>query len=68
MVKKIKQDKLASGPSTTGSFATSGSSNVTIESSGLVGDDKNSLFPDFHESKNWSSKTDNVTNEPVDKK
>ena len=68
MKKNNKRDKLASGPSTTGSFGTSGSSNVTIDSSGLVGDEHNSLFPNFHESKNWVSKTDNYVEEPINRK
>jgi len=66
MTKNNKRDKLASGPSTTGSLGISGSSNVTIDSSGLVGDEHNSLFPNFHESKYWSKNTDNVTNKPND--
>lgn len=57
-----KRDKLMSGPSVTGSYGISTSSNITIGSAGTEGDGSHSLFPDFHKSESWRSKT----NLPVD--
>jgi len=55
--KEPKNDKLVTSPSTSGSYGTSTSSNITVESSDIEGDDSDSLIPDFHEDKAWSSKT-----------
>jgi hypothetical protein len=55
--KTNKRDKILTQPSTTGSYGISDSANLTSSSSGTVGDDSSSLFPDFHEKKSWSSKT-----------
>jgi len=52
-----RKDKIMTSPSTTDSLGLSTSSNITIESAGKSGDGSTSLFPDFHEDKNWSSKT-----------
>lgn len=54
---KNKKDKLLASQSTTGSYGISNSANLTVESSGTVGDDSTALFPNFHEEKSWSSKT-----------
>lgn len=56
------RDKLMSGPSDTGSYGISTSSNITIGSAGTEGDGSHSLFPDFHKSESWKAKT----NLPVD--
>lgn len=55
--KTNKKDKILASQSTTGSDGIWNSANLTIESSGTVGDDSNSLFSKFHEEKSWSSKT-----------
>ncbi len=52
-----KKDKLMAPPATTGSTGLSTSANITVGFAGPEGDDSNSLFPDFHEEKSWSSKT-----------
>lgn len=55
--KTTKSDKFLTNQPTTGSFGTSGSANLSSSSSGTDGDNSNSLFPKFHENKEWSSKT-----------
>lgn len=61
-MKKIntsKHDKVLSQPPTTGSRGISTSSNITVDSSG-ADDDINSLFPDFHENRKWSSEAGSI--------
>lgn len=52
---------------TTETDAPSTSAHVTIESSGAVGDGKRSFFPNFHEEKGWSSKTDRTMDLKIEK-
>lgn len=58
-----KDDKLLTPSSTTGSIGVSTSSNLTIESAGTIGDDPTSTFPEFHEEKDWTSKTTAIRND-----
>lgn len=45
--KDNKRDKLGAGPATTGSFGTSNSANLTVESAGSA-ENHNELFPYFN--------------------
>lgn len=44
-----KRDKLGAGPATTGSFGTSNSANLTVDSAGS-GENSNEFFPHFNKS------------------
>jgi hypothetical protein len=60
-----RNDKVLTRQRTTGSLGTSGSTNLTSASSGVIGDGSSSHFPQFHEEKSWSSKT-TATVDPED--
>ena len=52
-----KNDRILNSSSTSQSRGISTSSNITIESASASEDDKNSLFPNFSQEKEWASKT-----------
>lgn len=51
-----KNDMVLTNMPTTQSRGISTSSNITVDSAG-AGDGSDSLFPETHKNKNWSSKT-----------
>ena len=55
--KTNENDKLLTRQSTTGSYGTSKSANLTSASSGTVDDDSDSFFPNFHKEESWYRKT-----------
>lgn len=61
-----KKINITTSPTTSESLGISGSANLTAESSGFVGDDKNSLFTTLKENKSWSSTTSSNIHEEID--